>query len=130
MSFFLDSDICSAHLKSPLTHRFIQYLGRLHISAITLAELYTWTSRSGASPRRLQGVRYLLRDLRVLDVTPDVSYRFGELQAALLDIGKPAPEMDLLIAATALVHNLTLVTHNSKDYANIPSLTLQDWLTP
>src|ERR1700676_1759940 len=115
MSFLLDTDTCSAHLRPPLTHRFIQHLGRLHISAVTLAELYTWALRGRASPRRLQGVRNLLRDMDVLDVTPDVSYRFGELQAALLDVGRPAPEMDLLIAATALVHNLTVVTHNTRD---------------
>jgi tRNA(fMet)-specific endonuclease VapC len=36
--------------------------------------------------------------------------------------------MDLLIAATALVHNLTLVTHNIRDFANVPGLTVQDWL--
>lgn len=39
-------------------------------------------------------------------------------------------ELDLFIAAVALVHNLTLVTHNTKDYANIPGLTLEDWLVP
>jgi predicted nucleic acid-binding protein len=52
------------------------------------------------------------------------------LQAWLLDAGTPAPGMDLMIAATALVHNLTLVTHNTRDYANIPDLRLIDWLTP
>jgi tRNA(fMet)-specific endonuclease VapC len=34
------------------------------------------------------------------------------------------------IAATALVHNLTLVTHNTKDYQHVPGLRLEDWLTP
>jgi tRNA(fMet)-specific endonuclease VapC len=35
-----------------------------------------------------------------------------------------------MIAAAALVHNLTLVTHNTADYQNIPGLRLGDWLTP
>ena len=35
---------------------------------------------------------------------------------------------DLMIAATALVHDLTLVTHNVKDYQNIPDLQIVDWL--
>lgn len=47
-----------------------------------------------------------------------------------MDAGKPAPGMDLLIAATALVHNLTLVTHNVPDFANIPDLRVVDWLNP
>jgi predicted nucleic acid-binding protein len=38
--------------------------------------------------------------------------------------------MDLLIASTALVHGLTLVTHNVADFANVPSLTVVAWLIP
>ena len=112
-----------------LTHRFLQHLGRLHISTITLAELYTWALRKNAPPKRLQSLKDLLDDVIVLDITPDVSRKFGELQAVLLDAGRPAPEMDLLIAVTALVHDLTLVTHNTQDFASIPGLRLDDWLT-
>jgi tRNA(fMet)-specific endonuclease VapC len=36
----------------------------------------------------------------------------------------------LLSAAVALVHNLTLVTHNSVDFQDVPGLRLDDWLTP
>jgi tRNA(fMet)-specific endonuclease VapC len=35
-----------------------------------------------------------------------------------------------MIASTALVHGLTLVTHNTQDYAHIPGLTVVDWLVP
>ena len=44
MSYLLDTNICSAHLKRPsgLSHRFIQYGGRLHIPTIVLGELYAW----------------------------------------------------------------------------------------
>jgi len=37
--------------------------------------------------------------------------------------------MDLMIAATALVHNLIVVTHNVHDYSRVPGLTIHDWLT-
>jgi tRNA(fMet)-specific endonuclease VapC len=44
MSFLLDTNICSAHLKRPagLMHRFLQHSGRLHIPTIVLGELYSW----------------------------------------------------------------------------------------
>lgn len=129
MSFLLDTDICSALLKSTaLTHRFLQHSGRISVSTISLSELYTWALRRNAPPRRLQGIVDLLVDVHLLDVTPSISRRFGELQSALLDVGRPAPEMDLLIAATALVHDLTLVTHNVQDFANISGLRIEDWL--
>jgi tRNA(fMet)-specific endonuclease VapC len=132
MSFLLDTDTCSAHLKQKgnLTHKFLQYMGRLHVSAVTLGELYTWALRKKASPQRLQSLLDLLNDLQVVEVTGAVAQKFGEVRAALLDSGQPVPEMDLLIACTALVHNLTVVTHNTQDYAKIPSLSLDDWLVP
>jgi tRNA(fMet)-specific endonuclease VapC len=131
MSYLLDTDICSNLLKTnALAHRFLQHLGRLHISVVTLAELKTWALRGNAPPRRMQGIVHMMNDVAVLDVTPDVAHRFGEIQAALLDSGHPAPGMDLLIASTALVHSLTLVTHNVADYVNVPGLNVEDWLQP
>lgn len=132
MSFLVDTDICSAHLKQkgPVTNRFLQYTGRLHLSAITVGELFTWALRANAPARRQQSLIALLNDVVVLDVTEEVGRKFGELRAAQFDAGTPSPEIDLLIAATALVHNLTVVTHNVSDFRNIPGLNIEDWLNP
>ena len=131
MSFLLDTDSCSAHLKSgALAHRLAQYGGRLDVSVRTLAELYTWALRASAPAHRLQGLLDLLSDVAVLDLTPDVARRFGEVQALLLDKGQRASHMDLLFGATALVHGLIVVTHNQRDFATIPGLSLDDWLVP
>jgi predicted nucleic acid-binding protein len=128
----VDTDTCSAYLKSnPLVERrFLQYTGGLYISAVTLGELFTWVLRGKSPPSRLQDLQALLNDVTVLDVTVDVARKFGEIRAGLLDRGLPAPKMDLVNAATALVHNLTLVTHNTQDFINIPGLRLTDWLVP
>lgn len=130
MSFLLDTDICSAHLKGVgvVSDRFLQYMGRLHISAVTLGELYTWTLRRNASPRRLMLLQEMLKEIKVLDVTPAIARTYGELRATLFDQGRPTPDMDLMIAATAITHELTLVTHNVKDYEAVPGLQFQDWL--
>ena len=132
MSFVVDTDICSAYLKGDphVWQRFMQYGGNLHVSSITVGELFTWALRSHAPPARLQSLLNLLSDVTVLDVTVDISRKFGELRAALLDAGRGTPDMDLLIAATSLVHGLTLVTHNVKDFANLPGLNIEDWLNP
>jgi tRNA(fMet)-specific endonuclease VapC len=53
----------------------------------------------------------------------------GSVRASQLDHGQFTPEMDLLIASTALVHGLTLVTHNTQDFTNVPGLSLADWLS-
>ncbi len=132
MSFLLDTDTCSAYLKGhPVAfNRFIQYGGGLHVSVLTVGELLTWALRAKAPLQRRQDVQALLTATAVLEVTPDVAVKFGEVRAALLDVGKPVPEVDLFIASTALAHRLVLVTHNIADYAHVPGLTVVDWLAP
>jgi tRNA(fMet)-specific endonuclease VapC len=116
--------------RGSVTNRFLQHTGQLHVSVITVGELLTWALRAKAPGHRLQGVQDLFHDVAILDVTSTVAQKFGELRAGLLDVGRPTPEIDLWIAATALVHDLTLVTHNSRDFAQIPGLRLEDWLAP
>jgi len=50
MSFVLDTDTCSAHLKgnAGTFNKFIQYSGGLSVSAVTVAELYSWVAKSTA----------------------------------------------------------------------------------
>lgn len=132
MSYLLDTDTCSAFIKGDrrVWPRVMQYSGQLSVSAITAAELFTWVLRAKASPTRYQAVLDFFNDVEFLDVDWDVSRKFGEIRAAQLDQGQFTPEMDLLIASTALAHGLTLVTHNTQDFTNVPGLNLEDWLTP
>lgn len=130
MSFLLDTDICSAYLKgnNAIAKRFVQYGGRLHISTLTLGERYSWALRAASPPRRLSEIIGLQSLTDVLDVDVAVARRFGEIDADLLDRGLPTPDLDLLNGATALLHGLTMVTHNTNDYQNIRGLTIVDWL--
>jgi tRNA(fMet)-specific endonuclease VapC len=130
VSFLLDTDICSAYLKGDrrLSERFIQYGGQLHISAITAAELYAWVLRAKAPRSRFLGLQAFLSDVVFLEVNHEVSRKFGEMRSHQLDQGLFTPEMDLLIASTALAHNLIFVTHNTGDFTQVTGLRLQDWL--
>lgn len=130
MSFLLDTNIVSAHLrkKPDLTHRFLQYSGRLHISTITLAELYTWANRRGNPQPVFAGITEILSEVRLLDFDKVCAERFGTTRGHQLKTGSLTQEVDLFLAATALAHDLTLVTHNTKDFANIPGLRVEDWI--
>ena len=131
MSFLLDTDVCSAHLKGDrnVFSKFLQYAGRLHISAVTAGELYSWVLRSKAPPARLQLLREFLAGAKLLPIDHEVAYRFGELRAQLLDQGQSPATADLMIAATSLVHGLTLVTHNVRHFAQVSGLRVEDWLS-
>ncbi len=133
MSFLLDTNICSAHLKRPagLTHRFVQHSGRLYIPSMVLGELYTWAYRRD-NPQRLVDVieNDLLAELVVLPFDDVCGRRFGKLRGELLNQGIVVSRIDLMIGAVALVHDFFLVTHNTADFVNIPDLRLADWLAP
>jgi len=54
--------------------------------------------------------------------------RFGQVEATLLSRGTVVAAPDLLIAATALQHDFTVVTHNVRHFTPGPGLRVQDWL--
>jgi tRNA(fMet)-specific endonuclease VapC len=71
----------------------------------------------------------LLVDVVVLDFDTACAEQFGKTRANLLRQGISVPTADLMIGSVAMVHDLTLVTHNTADFRNIPGLRLDDWLT-
>lgn len=70
------------------------------------------------------------RTAAVIPVSDAIWDRAADLWAIGNAGGQPHNDADLLIAATALEHNLALVTGNTSHFAWIPGLTLTDWRTP
>lgn len=133
MSFLLDTNVVSFHLKRPrgLTHRFVQHSGRLYVSSVALAELYVWAFGKPNPTSTVAAIEAMLRDeVNRLDFDDDCARRFGQSRAELLRRGVGVSPVDLLIASVALVYDLTLVTNNTADFRNIPGLRLEDWLAP
>jgi tRNA(fMet)-specific endonuclease VapC len=130
MNFLLDTDICSAHMRRPtsLAHRFVQHTGQLAVSSVTLAELFAGAYKHSQANRLLALIGDLRQEVEVVDFDAACAEMFGKVRGTLLQQGISVPTTDLMIAAAALVHNLTLVTHNTADFQNIPGLRLDDWL--
>lgn len=131
MRFLLDTDTCSANLKNhtPVVGKVLLHFGALAVSVVSVGELMTWALRAKAPSGRLPGLQSFLGGVDVLDINVDVAIKFGELRALLFDQGSTVAEMDLFIAATAIVYGLCLVTHNTADFSPVPGLTLDDWWT-
>ena len=70
----------------------------------------------------------LWRVLGVMMIDHAVLDRAAELYAELRARGQLIEDADLLIAAMALVHDMTLVTHNMAHFARITGLQVDDWL--
>ena len=68
--------------------------------------LWTWVQRGNASLRSKQTVTDFINSIEVLEVDLSIALEYGKLRATLLDAGTPMPDMDALIAATAIDFNL------------------------
>ena len=109
-----------AHLK--------QHAAEVAISAISVGEIVFGARRVRGGERYVAYLRdAVLPNLPVLAVDVAVATRYGELRASLEAGGRPLPDLDLLIAATALEHDLALVTGNRRHFERISELELPDW---
>ncbi len=84
-------------------------------SAISLEEIacgLTWRP----NPRIQAWIAAFFERHAVLPVSPEIARRAGNLRGGLAAQGSPRTQADMLIAATALVHGLTLVTRNTRDF--------------
>ena len=129
MSFILDTDTCSAHMRRrpDLTSRFIQY-GQLSTTTVNAGELFAWAYKQHDPRRMLHQIDLFLASMNIFPYDLDAANIFGECRGKLLKKGIVVARVDLMIAAIALQHNFTLITHNTKDFENIPGLRLEDWL--
>lgn len=87
----------------------------LCVSVITIEELVFGLRRRG-SGRLVAWFDRFVEQVQVLDITAPVARRAGEMRAALQNHGQARTQADMLIAATAQIHGLTLVTRNTRDF--------------
>lgn len=73
--------------------------------------------------------REILSGVQILPFGEDEAGRCGDILAALAKAGSPVGVEDAQIAATALVHGLTVVTGNAKHFRRIAGLAVEDWLS-
>ena len=132
MSFLLDTNIVSHHMRGTagLAHRFTQHAGRLAMPALVLAELYAGAYLTADPAPRLRQVADLLTFIDVIDFDGASAEAFGRLRGRLQPRGLTVPPIDLLVASVALAHDLTLLTDNTRHFAPIPGLRLDNWLAP
>ena len=138
MNFLLDTNIVSEWTKPRPNAGVVDWLARVDedevfLSVVTFAELRHGIERlaQGARRRRLdewlRAELPLRFDTRIVGVDGAIADEWGRLVARREARGRPFHPMDALIAATAQVHDLTLVTRNTADFeASVPSL-LNPW---
>lgn len=128
--FLLDTDIIIYNLKGNANVQEQLRRNRdapFSISVITLMELYYGAHKSQKVSANLAKVKALEQAIEVLPLGPEITESFGHIKAQLESVGRRVDDFDLIIAATALTRNLTLVTNNTKHFERIQGLKLANW---
>jgi predicted nucleic acid-binding protein len=137
--FLLDTNVIFELVRPKPDARVLRWIEEtdesiLFLSVLTLGEIRNGVQRLRSGMRRGRLESWLQVDLRsrfqdrILPIDAAIADRWGSLSAIAAAKGKPVPVIDGLLAATALHHNLTLVTRNSSDVAGTGVPTLNPWL--
>ncbi len=99
----------------------------LHLSALSVFEIEFGLARS----RNPQPMRLFLSDAcrrhRCLPLDESAAAQAGRLRGVLQQAGTPIGPYDLLIAGTALAHQLIVVTRNLREFSRVPGLRVENW---
>lgn len=131
--YLLDTNVCRVYLKgrSSSVKEHFKSLKRDNIAvcSIVKAELFYGSMRSNNPTKAFQIQKTFLKQFISLPFNDDCTLIYGQIRAQLANAGTPIGSNDLLIAAIALTNNLTLVTHNMREFSRVPKLKLEDWET-
>ena len=131
MIYLLDTNVC-IHLlneKHPVILQHFRQHGPADIAlcSVVKAELLYGARRSQRIEANLQLLKTFFEPLQSLPFNDDCAEHYGQIHAELLTQGKPIGPNDTLIAAIALAHGATLITHNSGESSRVAGLRLEDW---
>lgn len=129
----LDTDVLSAVVSPRCPERVVKELGGtegpIYTTAVNWGEIAYGLARHARGDRLRKAYETrVLPALEVLGFDQECAEVYGRLRARLERKGEPLGEADLMIAAIALHHGLTLVSGNTRHFSRVPGLKLVNWL--
>ena len=129
MQYLIDTDILIHHLhgKFSLGKKFDEIgYANCYVSEITIAELAFGAEYSSNRDKHIAEVDAAEQTFSILPITEAVR-TYAVIKATLRRSGSLIPDNDLFVGATALHHDLTLATANTKHFTRIDKLRIEDW---
>jgi len=128
--FLLDTNFCVHFIRRREWARIA--LAKLQttdvaVSAVTVGELYEGAHRSESIIKETEKVEAFLKPIGIIPLDREEAIQWGLIEAALRKAGNAIEAEDGMIAATAQVHRLTLVSGNTKHFERVKGLKVIDW---
>jgi tRNA(fMet)-specific endonuclease VapC len=131
MSFLFDTNACISYLNDYLSpiRRKLEGLSpnQIFVCSVVKAELFYGAMKSHNPKQTLLKQELFLNQFVSYPFDDKAAKIFGEIRAHLARLGTPIGPYDLQIAAIAIEHNVTLVTHNTDEFSRVPHLRFEDW---
>jgi len=131
MIYLLDSNACIVYLKyadSSVRYRLDSLEPTdIAVCSVVKSELFYGAMKSVKREENLAKQRKFFSRFISLPFDDRSAEVYGSIRADLERKGTPIGAYDLQIAAIAISHNLTLVTHNTREFARIDRLNHEDW---
>ena len=131
MKYLLDTNTCIRVLNGSnagAIERFKQCQpGQIVLCSVVKAELLFGARRSARVEFNLSRLKTFAAPLQSLPFDDRCAHDYGLIRADLSAQGSPIGANDLMIAAIARAHDLTLVTHNSAEFSRVVGLRVEDW---
>jgi tRNA(fMet)-specific endonuclease VapC len=130
--FLLDTNACIDYLKNGNKSLVKSKLDETELSAVFLCSIVTAELLVGSEKlRRLlrpdPSIEEFIRVFRSLPFDEKSAKTFAIIRDTLESQGIRKGVYDMMIAAIAVANNMTLVTHNTKDFEVVPGLIFEDW---
>lgn len=127
--YLLDTDICAFYLSERFSLREkVKAVGEAncYISEITIAELLFGAHKSDDYEANKNDPIKIMTFASLIRLLPSYNL-YGKEKVRLQKIGQIVSEFDLLIATTAVYHDMTLVTNNTKHMQRVDGIRLENW---
>lgn len=130
--YLLDTNICIYIAKGQpvaVRERFARHaLHELTLSVITVGELRFGAEKSQGRERALATIEQLVQMIQPRPLPLAAAEHYGDIRAALQRQGLPIGNNDLWLAAHARAEGWTLVSNNTREFARVPGLRLENWV--
>ena len=132
--FLLDTNICiyAINGRHPMLSEKLLSIhpSEIFISSITVGEMEYGAAKSHWGERTKQIMHAFLANYDILPFTDQDAALFGAFRAQLESAGITVGVLDVMIAAQGVSNNLTVVTHNTREFIRIPGIKLDDRAIP
>lgn len=122
----LDTVIVAAYLNREQSIRDKIDTVNIHLSSITIGELFYGAYKSNKIASNIQRIRDIESISTIIDCDAITGDYYGQIKQSLKRKGRPIPENDIWIAATALQHGLTLISRDAH-FNEVDGLDLATW---